>query len=154
MSVVMVIAPLVSASWPIISMAACSAASSFGFTMLKKEHEDRSQQRAPEEMAEMELENSEVFKESLRNDKQMVFKKDDIKLTFYADEHGKYMLRVKGATKTKAQLQQIGKEMMNRFTQQYAYNKVVSELKRKGYAVAAEEILENKTVRVVVRRFT
>jgi hypothetical protein len=154
MSIVMVIAPLVSASWPIISMAACSAATSFGFTMLKKEHEDRSQQKAPEEMAEMELENSAVFKESLRNEKQMVFKKDDIKLTFYADEHGKYMLRVKGAKKTKAQLQQIGKEMMNRFTQQYAYNKVVSELKRKGYAVAAEEILENKTVRVVVRRFS
>lgn len=153
MSIIMVVAPIVSASWPIISTAACSAATSFGFTIMKKEYEDRPQQIKLEESVEMEIDNSEVFKESLRDRKQLVFKKDDIKITFYADEHGKYMLRVKGTNKTKSQLQQIGKEMMNRITQQYAYNKVVSELKRKGYSVAIEEMLENKTVRVVVRRF-
>ncbi|MFB3895369.1 MAG: DUF1257 domain-containing protein [bacterium] len=154
MSVVMVIAPLVTASWPIISTAVCSAATSCGFTMLKQGFDDRPQAIATEETVEMELDNSEVFKESLKNEKKLEFKKDDLTLTFYADEHGKYMLRIKGDRKTKAQLQQIGKQMMNRFTQQFAYHKVVSELKKKGYAVATEEMLENKTVRVVVRRFS
>lgn len=154
MSVVMVIAPLVTASWPIISTAACSAATSFGFSLLKQGYDERPQERSSEETVELEIENSSVFKESLKNEQKLEFKKDDLTMTFYADEHGRYMLRIKGNKKTKVQLQQIGKEMMHRFTQQFAYHKVVSELKQKGYAVATEEMLENKTVRVVVRRFS
>ncbi|MDI6784666.1 MAG: hypothetical protein QME64_11320 [bacterium] len=121
MSIVMVVAPIVSASWPIISTAALSAATSFGFTMLKKEQEDRPKPQSGIESVELEIENSEVFKGTLQDEKELVFKKDAVKITFYADEHGKCMLRVKGAKKTKPQLQQIGKEMMNRFTQQYVY---------------------------------
>lgn len=151
MSVVMVVAPILSASWPILTTAACSAAASFGYSIVKNEKELKD--KPVMESVEMDIENSEVFKEQLKDRKELVFKKEDVTVTFFATDRGKCSLKVCGEGKSKEEMRKIGAELMHKVTQQYVYNKVVSELKHQGYAVASEEIKENKTVRVIVRRF-
>lgn len=152
MSTVIAIAPILIASWPILTTAACSAANAIGFSIVKESKGDKSLPKSEEVL--MPIEDSEVLKEQLKEHKSLTFAKGETTITFSANDRGKCSLRVCGGKYTKQQLRQIGQDMMNRVTQQYVYNKVVTELKHQGYSVVTEEMKENKAVRVVVRRFS
>ena len=58
-----------------------------------------------------------------------------------------------GDNKTDAQLQAIGQELVGKVTQQYAYNKVVTELKSQGFTVTDEEVTADQAIRIHVTKY-
>jgi hypothetical protein len=58
---------------------------------------------------------------------------------------------MEGTGYSKADLRRIGQELIDRVTQQYVYNRVVTELKSRKMTVVSEEVAEDRTVRVRVR---
>ncbi|MFQ6111965.1 MAG: DUF1257 domain-containing protein [Nitrospinota bacterium] len=42
---------------------------------------------------------------------------------------------------------------INRLNQRYAYHKVLTEAKNKGFTVAEDEVMEDKTIKLVVRKW-
>ncbi|PIE35008.1 hypothetical protein CSA56_05890 [candidate division KSB3 bacterium] len=45
------------------------------------------------------------------------------------------------------------KDFFNRLTQQYAYRKIVNDAKNAGYRLVREEVGEDKTIKLVVRKW-
>ncbi|HWP34602.1 MAG TPA: DUF1257 domain-containing protein [Thermodesulfobacteriota bacterium] len=45
-------------------------------------------------------------------------------------------------------------EFMRRVTQRYAYHKVLSEARRRGYALVEEEVQPDQSIRLVVRKWS
>jgi stage V sporulation protein SpoVS len=61
-------------------------------------------------------------------------------------------MHVSGKNKTEAELQAIGQTVMNRILQQYAYQRVMEELEKRGFTVVKEEVDENQVIRIRVRK--
>jgi hypothetical protein len=151
MSLVMFIVPLISAGWGTFAPAAGGAALSLGYSLINENINES--KRIKREAIEMTIENSDILKEQLTEGKKMVYKKEDVLITFSADERGKCLLYVTGDNKSKTELRQIGKEMINKVTQQYVYDKVVTDLKQKGYSVVVEELGESNSLKISARKF-
>ena len=81
------------------------------------------------------------------------FTKENIAVSLFKDTRGKYSLKLSGAGKSAEELKTIGTELKERITQQYVYHKVLTGLKSKRYVVVNEEINQERTVRVVLRRY-
>ena len=62
-------------------------------------------------------------------------------------------MRVEGKGKTDAELEALGRDLINRVAQQYAYQKLSAELKKKGYSFVQENVEEDNTIRLTVRRW-
>jgi hypothetical protein len=45
-------------------------------------------------------------------------------------------------------------DFMNRLTQRYAYHKVIGEVRKQGFTVATEETQADRTIKVVVRKWS
>jgi hypothetical protein len=56
----------------------------------------------------------------------------------------------KGLTSEQLKVQQ---KFVNKIKQKYAYNKVVTELKKQGYIIAEEEKVANNTIKLVARKW-
>lgn len=56
----------------------------------------------------------------------------------------------KGLTQDQLKVQQ---KFVNKIKQKYAYNKVITELKKQGYIIAEEEKVANNTIKLVARKW-
>lgn len=74
-------------------------------------------------------------------------------LGFKMMEDGTYTLNAKYGTDGIAEWRGSNEEIEQRLRQQYAYMKVKKEVEKRGYAVVEEEILEDNSIRVHVRRW-
>lgn len=89
----------------------------------------------------------------MARESQFTIRKDDVTATFSRAADGRCTVHVRGEKKTDQELQTIGKELVGRVTQQYAYNKVVSELKSQGFTVTNEEVANDQSIRIQVSKF-
>ncbi len=149
MSAVLVLTPLVVASWPAISAAVFGAAAAMGYAV-------GGTSCAPTRTTnttsvETEIENSEVISEELVRGLHISLEKDGVHIEFGQDERGACTVCVTGEGRTKKQLKRIGEEVAGRMVQQFAYHKLVSELKRRNYAIVDEQVLRDQSVQVRVR---
>ncbi len=101
--------------------------------------------------AEIEVEDSEILKDSAASGETMVVERDGVQATFSRDARGALKLCVEGSGHSKAELQQIGKDLVDRVTQQYVYHKVVTELKGRNMHIVDEEVSTDRTVKIRVR---
>ncbi|MBN2448177.1 MAG: DUF1257 domain-containing protein [Phycisphaerae bacterium] len=149
MSAVCVMTPLVIASWPVISAAVVGAAASMGFAVVgpRTNREEQTRQRG----VETDVANSEVIAEQLAHDQKIVVHKGDVTITFAADERGRCTACVTGRRHSDEELRRIGEEVAGRVVQQFAYNKLVSELKSRDYSIVEEQVLSDESVRLRVR---
>ncbi|MCE9583704.1 MAG: DUF1257 domain-containing protein, partial [Planctomycetes bacterium] len=69
------------------------------------------------------------------------------------DARGACSVEVAGGGRTKAQLEQIGREFAERVIQGYAYNQVMQELQKRNFAVVQQEVGADRVIHVQVRRF-
>jgi hypothetical protein len=46
------------------------------------------------------------------------------------------------------------RDFVNKIRQRYAYNKIVTELKQRGYVIAEEEKVQNNTIKLVARKWS
>lgn len=153
MSTVVVLTPVIIASWPAIAGAIMGAASVLGLVVKETVKEDIKQQQAVDESVEIELSNSEVLNQNLATDKEVVLTKGDIEIRVGRDERGRCTVCAKGKGHTKAELKQVAEEFTQRLTQCFVYNRVASELKSKGFQMVNEEVMDDQSIRINVRRW-
>ncbi|HPP11702.1 MAG TPA: DUF1257 domain-containing protein [bacterium] len=151
MSAIFVVAPLLSAAWPAISAAAVAAASALGFTQLSQP--EKKQKQSEKETVELDLPGSQVLGESLAREEEISFVREGITVTFRKDIRGRCGVRVCGEGLSRSQLTRLGRQLSQRLVQEYVKDRVLTELRKKGFQVAEEEVTADRTVRLLVRKW-
>lgn len=153
MSTVLVVAPIVVANWSVITAAVSAAIATTGFTAIQNSVTDLRSQGKTKTRETIEVDNSEVLNDSFGTDESIIVQRDGITATFKRDSSGALQLCMEGEHVTKSQLRAIGEELLGRVTQQYAYHRIVSELKNRGLTIAHEEMTESESVKIRVRNW-
>lgn len=158
MSSVILVTPLIIANWSVISAAVAAAAGAMGFTLANVtasalQRVANSPRTSAVTRTEIEVENSEVLADAAGTDQEMVIEKDGVRATFSRDARGALKVCMEGTGYSKAQLKQIGQELMEQVTQQYVYHRVVTGLKERGMPVVHEEVEADRTVKIRVRNW-
>lgn len=158
MSTVIVIAPVIIASWPAITAAVTAAVGTMGFAMARDFECSQSTASAEEleaagTRAVIELEDSEIMAGAVGVDQKIVVERDGITATFSRDARGALKVCVEGGGLSKGELRQLGQDLIGRVTQQYVYHRLVTEMKERNMAVVHEEVDEDRTVRIRVRNW-
>lgn len=150
MGAVLVLTPLVVASWPAVASAVMGAATSMGFSV-GGVPVGREKRRSRKRTVETEIENSEVVAEAMNRGEKIVVQKDDITIEIGQDERGACTVCVTGDRNSDRQLKQIGQAMAGRVVQQFAYHRLMSELKHRNYSIVDEKVMQDDSIQVCVR---
>ncbi|MCB9858783.1 MAG: hypothetical protein H6818_24145 [Phycisphaerales bacterium] len=150
MSAVCVLTPLVITSWPVLASAIAGAAASMGFTIQPAVVQDENR-KVRKKGVETEIENSEIIKDEIGPGQKIVITKGDISIEIGQDERGACTVCVTGSKHSDVELRAIGEEVAGRVVQQFAYHKLMTELKNRNYSIVDEEVLADESVRVRVR---
>jgi hypothetical protein len=154
MSAVCILTPIVIAAWPTFSAAVVAAATSLGYQVLSDLDLGETDTTATQiTTVELEVERSELVTCQLGRDQRMSVCRDGVTVTFSRDARGKASLCVKGEGKTKAELQALGEELSQGVVQQYVYQKLMDEMRGRGYVVIEEEAREDRSIRLKVRHW-
>lgn len=153
MSTVIVLAPVVVASWPAIAAAVSAAVGSAGFAMARREDEIGNEEVSTQHRAEIEIENSEILGDAVSGAEEIVVQRGDITARFSRDARGALKVCVEGGRLSKGELRAIGEDLIGRVTQQYVYHRLVTEMKGRNMAVVHEEVDADRTVRIRVRNW-
>ena len=151
MGAVIILTPILIGAWPAISAAVAGAAASLGFAVAagKQSQRESSPQQATNKI-ETELPHSEIFQDSAGQAETISIVKDGVTIEFKRDLRGTCSMCVTGS-KSKQELQKIGQEVSGRVVQQFAYHKLVTELKKRNYAIVDEKVQQDESIRVRVR---
>ena len=155
MSTVLILTPVIIASWPAVSAAVAGAATALGFVMHKTVQETLAgvQTEEGEQNVEVELADSEVLAQSLATSQQIVLNKGDIRLVVERDARGRCKVCASGKGHSKVELKQVAEEFTQKLTQCFIYNKVMKELKGKNFQIVNEEVTQDESIRINVRRW-
>ena len=108
MSSVIVVSPIIIATWPVIAHAITGVVTSVGFSVLREGDQEPSSERTATETAELEVPDSEVLNEvASEGQEEMVVERDGVIVRFNRDRRGALKLCVSG-NRSKRQLQQLG----------------------------------------------
>lgn len=151
MSAVCVLTPIVISSWPAISTAILGVASTMGYTVVTTEKKQKKLFAPKQNSIELQMENSEVLEESFGSGEKMIIEKDGVQVEFSRTPKGTCSICVTGEKQSKAKLKEIGEEISGRVIQQFAYHKLMTELKDRGYAIVDESVSADQSIQVRVR---
>jgi hypothetical protein len=152
MSAVVVVTPLVIASWPVITAAISAAIGTMGFSVVQQNEQTQASTRVrARTRAEIDVEDSEILAETAGLHEQIVVERDGLRAVFSRDERGALKLCMEGEGFSKSQLREIGEELIGRVTQQFVYHRVMTELKERRMNVVEEEVSEDRTIKIRVR---
>jgi hypothetical protein len=151
MSSVLVVTPLVVASWPLMSAAITAAVGTMGFAASQNRGPRVRQFIDPKNRAEIELEDSEILAGSAGSGEQMIVERDGIRAVFSRDARGALKLCMEGSAHSKAELKRIGETLVGRVTQQYAYHRLMSELKDRRMTIIQERVGEDQSIHIRVK---
>jgi len=147
MSSVVVLTPIVIASWPVIASAVAGVAASMGFSVVAAVEAHAS---SGVERVETDVANSQVLADSLSRGEKLAIARDGVTVQIAVDARGKCSVCASGKGKSKAQLKQIAEEVSGRIVQQFAYHKLVTELKNRGFRVDAETVTKDQSIQMHV----
>ena len=153
MSTVLVVAPIVIANWPMITAAVTAAIATSGFTAIQHEASNIASQMKSKTRETIEVDDSEVLTDTFGTEEAIVVERDGLTATFKRDSKGTLQICMEGDRVSKAQLRAIGEDLLGRVTQQYAYHRIVSELKNRGLTIVDEEMTETESVKIRVRNW-
>ena len=155
MSTVLVLAPVIISNWPAITVAVAGVASALGFT-IKQAAEEALKQGQPgeaEQSVEVELADSQVLAQGLATDQKVVLTKGPVQIVVQRDARGRCKVCASGKGQSKAQLKQAAEEFTQKLTQCFIYDKVMKQLKSKSFQVVNEQIMQDESIRIHVRRW-
>ena len=155
MSAVCILAPVVIAAWPAFSAAVVAAATSLGYQIAS---ETANQRRAAavaqnSNKVELEIERSEVVTSQLGRDQRISVARDGVTVTFSRDARGRASLCVTGEGRSQEELRTLGEELSQCVVQQYVYQKLMDEMRARGFNVVEEEVNEDRSIRLKVRHW-
>jgi len=154
MGAVLVLTPVIIGSWPLITAAVAGAASAMGLMVSESVKEAvKEGQSDVEQSVELELSDSKVFTDAMATNQEIVLTKGTIELRVKRDERGRCSVCAKGAGHSEVELKRIAEEFTQKLTQCFIYDKVMRELKNKDFQVVNEEVTEDESIRIHVRRW-
>jgi len=157
MGAIIILTPVVIASWPAIAAAVAGAASAIGLMVggaVKDTAKEAVREKEPtEQQVEVELADSEVLAKDLAREKEIVLTKGDVELRVSRDSRGRCKVCAKGKGHSQQELKQMTEQFVQKMTQCFIYNRVASELKSKGFQMVNEEVMKDETIRLHVRRW-
>lgn len=151
MSTVMVITPILIANWPAITAAVAAAVGAMGFASAHEGGQLTGEAGTTRE--EIEVEDSEILEAGAGTAEEIVVERDGVRATFSRDARGALRVCVEGGGLSKAQLRKLGNELVGRVTQQYAYHRIVTELKQRNMTIVDEQVTKDQTVKIRVRNW-
>jgi hypothetical protein len=150
MSCVVVISPLVIASWPAISAAVTAGVASMGFSIVASGARSIATENAStRRKVEVPIEDSEILEGAAGQ--QIVVEREGMRAIFSRDARGALKLCMEGSAYSDAELKKMGEDLINRVTQQYVYHRVVTELKQRNMTIVDEQVSADRTVKIRVR---
>ena len=154
MGAVSILAPVVIAAWPAFSAAVVAAAASLGYQVASeaKNQADAAAQKLAQPVR-LEIERSEVVTDQLGRDQHMTVTRSGITVTFSRDARGRASLHVTGSGQSQEELRALGEELSQRVVQQYVYQKLMDEMRKRGFNVVEEEQNEDQSIRLKVRHW-
>lgn len=156
MSAVVVLTPIITpailAAWPVVTAAAVSAAAALGLSVKQTVKETVSNQVNESEKVEIEVTNGETL-QNIATEDEIVLTKGTVELRVKRDARGRCTVCATGKGHTKSELKALAEQFSQRMTQCFVYNRVMSELKTRGFNVVNEEKMQNDTLRIHVRRW-
>jgi hypothetical protein len=156
MSCVCILTPVVIAAWPAFSAAVVAAATSLGYQIASEAANTAKDARAissDSKNVRLEIENSEVVTNQLGRDQRIVVTKGGVTITFSRDARGKASLCVTGDGHNKEELKALGQELSQAVVQQYVYQKLMDEMRARGFNVVEEEANADRSIRLKVRHW-
>jgi len=154
MGAVLILTPVVIASWPAITAAVAGAASAMGMVVghsIKNNIKENEEEK--EKCVEVEMSESEIAAGSVAAEKEIVVTKDKIEFRVKRDQNGRCIISAKAEGHNQAELKQMAEQFGQKLTQCYIYDKVVRELKGKDFQVVNEDVTNDETIRIHVRRW-
>jgi hypothetical protein len=76
-----------------------------------------------------------------------------VTVTFSRDARGKASLCVTGQGHDEGTLRALGEELSRAVVQQYVYQKLLDEMRARGFVVVEEETAEDRSIRLKVRHW-
>lgn len=153
MSAVCILAPVVIGNWSVITAAVTGAVTAMGFCSVKDQVKTLNEVHKHCHKAEIKVENSEAVTEALNLDQTVLFTKNDLTVEFSRDARGRCGVKVYSPSRSEQELLRVGQEVAQRVVQQYVYNRLMTELSAKNYHIAAEEVGEDNTIKLKVRKW-
>ena len=153
MSAVIVLTPIIITSWPAITAAITAAVGTAGFAIARHGESVEKVQTSTTAKEEIEVEDSEILEAAAGTDRELVVERDGLRAVFRRDARGALRVCMEGNGYSKAQMRQIGQDLIDRVTQQYVYHRVVTELKNRKMNIVDEEVTEDRTVKIRVRNW-
>lgn len=158
MSCMFVVVPVVVGGWPIISAAIIAAGAGMGYRAVRNMERGMEGYETDEatdlgmRSVKLVMEDSQVVADTLMRGESFSMERGDITAKFRIDGRGACTVHIEGRGQSNAQLEAAGRELMDRVRQQFAYAKVMAELEERGFQVVQQEVEENQSIRIRVRR--
>lgn len=160
---IFVITPTLGWSWPVLSPLIIGVAATLGYRHMTAPGADRSRagvlakSMAKRRTAVLPLESVllEPVADEVKREQRLVFEKDGIEAVFRRDVRGKFAVEVSGPENfTLNQLRRAGEEFAFALIQQFAHNRVVQEMERRGMVITGEEVAANGDIVIRGRRWS
>jgi hypothetical protein len=154
MSTVLVVTPLVIAGWPVLTAAITAAVGTLGFAVSQQDAGPRRRQIGDAtSRAEIEVDDSEILAGTGGSGEELVVERDGIRAVFGRDARGALKLCLEGRGLSHDELRRLGEELIGRVAQQYAYHRVVTELKERQMNIVDERVGEDQSIKIRVRNW-
>jgi len=151
MSCVFVVVPMVVGGFPVFAGLAAGVAAQMGLKALAAA--SKSVQATAATTVHLDVENIETIAAGIRADDKLSFSDGRIVIVIARDARGKCTVHVEGPGVSKAELQATGEKFLHQIMQQYAYQKVQTELERQGFSVVSEDVQQDRSIRLKFRKF-
>lgn len=151
MSCVCILTPVIIASWPQFSAAVVAAATTLGYTAVSGKSSTTAQEQ--QQAVSLEITQSEIVTNQLGRDQKISVTRGGVTVTFSRDARGKASVCVTGEGYTDEELRAFGEELSQRVVQKYVHQKLLEEVRARGYNVVEEEVDENNAIRLKVRHW-
>ena len=150
MSCVCILTPVIIASWPQFSAAVVAAATTLGYTAVTGKSSTAAQER---QAVSLEIAQSEIVTNQLGRDQKISVQRGGVTVTFSRDARGKASVCVTGEGHTDAELRAFGEELSRRVVQKYVHQKLLDEVRARGFNVVEEEVGADQSIRLKVRHW-
>lgn len=155
MSAICILTPVAIMAWPAFSAAVVAAAGSLGYQVAAEANALGSKEsvRKGSGAVQLEIERSEVVTNQLGRDQRIAVTRDGVTVTFSRDARGQASLCVNGTGQSREILQALGEELSQAVVQQYVYQKLMDEMRARGFNVVEEQVNEDRSIRLKVRHW-
>jgi hypothetical protein len=153
MSAVCILAPVVIAAWPAFSAAVAAAATSLGYQVVAETAEQSRVSESISNVVTLQIERSEVVTSTLGRDQRISVTREGVTVTFSRDVRGKATLCVTGSGHTEEALRALGEELSRAVVQQYVYQKLLDEIRARGFVLVEQQTTEDRAIHLKVRHW-